>query len=116
MKLAYLLWGCALCVAAVPLACGSDSNGGAPAAAGETGAGGDGTGANGTGGKKGTGASTSGGDAAVGGADGAGGLTSAAGGETAAAGASDGSMCTPRASVPDPVGTTLKVQPNCKPP
>jgi len=128
MRIALLVWGCAFSAALVPLACGSDGGAGAGKAGGEAGAAGDGAEPRGTGGaddsgaagsgSSGSGASAAGGNAARGGAAPDGNAGNAAAGEAdgGTSGSPSNGACLPKAEVPTPVVTTLKVQPSCAAP
>lgn len=111
MRLSRLALGCVLAIAGLPLACGDDSEGGvSSSAAGEAGQGGadDASGSGGT--KARAGSSSGAGESAQGGA--------AEGGESSSTGGGEPSSdtCTPRDAIPDPVGSTLQVQPECSAP
>src|SRR4051812_30531610 len=117
MRLTSLVWSGLLTLAAVPLACGSDSSGGAPlAAAGqagaEPGAEGGADGHAGTAGKSSRGGSANLAGASVGGA-----ASNEAGAEAVGDGAGTGPdlSCKPLASISAPVKSTIRVSPSCTP-
>ncbi len=106
------LFGVLFGLAALPAACGDDSSN--PAGGDAGGAGGEAQGGAGEeGGAVDGGGSSKAGNAAVGGA--AAGADSGSAGDGSGAGAPSGLECKPRAQIPDPVGSTLHVQPACTP-
>jgi hypothetical protein len=118
MRIVSLVWGCALSVALVPLACGGDDGDGGAKVPGAAGAAGDGTGPLGAAGDEAAGADGKGkgGEPAIGGAASDGGAGNAMAGQGDGGGGPGNDACTPKTELPAPVVTSLKVQPTCAAP